>query len=130
MLTPFLHSLLLEAGATSTLDVKTALGVLPLELAIQYGNSAVFELLLESHAEPHRAANGICNVEYGWCPIHVAAAFNKVDIVSFLIRVYAVDITTLDLSGNSPLDIAETHGSGPVINILKNQYGATYSGQL
>ncbi len=127
---------LLEVGVDAN-DVSTRDGRSPLVDAALRGRVEIASLLLEHEADPnsldpdgcsalwyackkgnaelagrlleHKANPRLADVHWGRSPLHVAALKGYADIVKLLLS-RGADPTALDLSGNTPLALADRYG--------------------
>ncbi len=99
---PVLVAELVAAGADP--DARDLAGITPLDLAsLYYGGIAVVEALLAGGADPGSA--GAPRDDDGHSPLHHATMTLQMEVIMALLEAGA-DPETVDLEGNTPLDLA------------------------
>ncbi|XP_046548455.1 ankyrin-3-like [Haliotis rubra] len=94
------------------INCKGSSGMTPLLLAAEYSTWDVFELLLESGADP-----SVVNID-GDNVLHVACAVGDQDIVKYLLSQSIVDITTKNSQGLNAAAIARENGYLSITKLL------------
>ncbi|KAK3303908.1 ankyrin repeat-containing domain protein [Chaetomium strumarium] len=90
----------------------------PLCLAIMGGHAGIVENLLAHGVNPDLPCRQCC----GCRPIHIAAAYDREDIVRLLVEKYGVDPGTEDPSGRTALHRAVALGRVRLVDMFRNTW--------
>lgn len=108
---------LLDRGADVNVVSRHPIGVTPLIAALFGRRVEAARLLIERGADVGRARGGKGWPRAGWTPLHYAAAYGFVDLVSLLIE-RGASVAALDDSGASPLDVAREASQEEALGLL------------
>jgi len=116
-----LHAACREAGAEyvrflldSGADVAAAnqRGQIALAVAAEAGDPDVVEALLQAGADPNTP-----EANFGWCPLHIAAAEGYTDVADRLLE-HGAGVSCEDKDRVTPLELAVRHGNRKVAELL------------
>lgn len=109
----FTNVALASGGTTSTISKETAaFNVSPLCMAISKGDMETVRKFIEYGADVNESGNGMT-------PLMVAARYNRVEIIKFLLEKGA-DTSAKDDRGNTALRYAELSKSNEAFEYLKS----------
>lgn len=111
-----IYKLLLENGASRTINDRNEEGVTPLLYVLACGNMNIVRLFLNYGADITAITNN------GWTALHYAARNNHVDVLQFVLK-QGLDIEYCDETGFSPLHHAAVCGNPEACELLLS-YGA------
>jgi RNA polymerase sigma factor (sigma-70 family) len=108
---------LLDRGADANVVSRHPIGVTPLIAALFGRRVEAARILIERGANVSMKRGGKGWPRAGWTPLHYAAAYGFLDIVSRLLE-RGASVKALDDSGASPLDVARDAGQEEAIQLL------------
>jgi ankyrin repeat protein len=108
---------LLDRGADVNVVSRHPIGATPLIAALFGRRVEAARILIERGADVSMKRGGEGWPRGGWTPLHYAAAYGFLDIVSRLLE-RGASAKALDDSGASPLDVARDAGQEEAIQLL------------
>lgn len=105
---------LLNAGPRS-IDSRDHDGLTPFHLAVRHGYTSIAYLLMRANPR-----TGNIPDNYGFTPLHTAVQSGYAEIVAFLLRSECVDINSLTLGNETPLDLGITYPQWKAVQLLRS----------
>ncbi|XP_067653193.1 ankyrin-3-like [Haliotis asinina] len=94
------------------INCRGSKGRTPLLLAAEYNTCNVFELLMESGADPSAVTNDGDNI------LHMACEGNSEEIVKHVLKLHSLDINCRGYKGRTPLLVAAVYSTYDVFKLL------------